>query len=47
MASVGLWSQLNNAAPSLRPHYRTFITTTGCSVPVLRIGTLVLAVLAA
>src|ERR1035441_4845200 len=44
MASVGLWSRLNNAAPSLRPHYRTFITTTGCSVPVLRIGTLILAV---
>ena len=34
-------------APSLRSHYRTFITTTGCSVPVLRIGILVLAVLAA
>src|ERR1019366_4562501 len=47
MASVGLWSRLNNAAPSLRSHYRTFITTTGRSVPVLRIGTLILAVCAA
>jgi hypothetical protein len=47
MASVGPCPRLNNAAPSLQPHYRTFITTTGCSVPVLRIGTLVLAVLAA
>jgi hypothetical protein len=45
--SVGPWSRLNNAAPSLRPHYRTFIAITGCSVPVLRFGTLVLAVLAA
>src|SRR5450830_1110462 len=44
MASVGPCPRLNNAAPSLQPHYRTFITTTGCSVPVLRIGTLVLAV---
>ena len=41
---VGLWPRLNNAAPSLQPHYRTFITTTGCSAPVLRIGTLALAV---
>src|ERR1035437_9302089 len=40
-------ARLNNAAPSLQPHYRTFITTTGCSAPVLRIGTLVLTVLAA
>jgi hypothetical protein len=47
LASVGRWPRLNNAAPSLQPHYRTFITTTGCSAPVLRIGTLVLAVLAA
>jgi len=44
---VGLWPRLNNAAPSLQPHYRTFITTTDCSVPVLRIGTLALAVGAA
>ena len=41
---VGLWPRLNNAAPSLQPHYRTFITTTGCSAPVPRIGTLVLSV---
>src|ERR1019366_2119562 len=47
LASVGPWPRLNNAAPSLQPHYRTFITTTGCSAPVLRIGTLVLTVLAA
>src|ERR1019366_4996269 len=39
LASVGPWPRLNNAAPSLQPHYRTFITTTGCSAPVLRIGT--------
>src|SRR5262245_40203168 len=44
---VGQWPRLNNAAPSLQPHYRTFITTTGCSAPVLRIGTLALAVGAA
>jgi len=47
MASVGPWPRLNNAAPSVRPHYRTFVPTTGHSAPVLRIGTLVLAVLAA
>src|SRR5450759_2739889 len=47
LASVGPSPRLNNAAPSLQPHYRTFITTTGCSAPVLRIGTLVLTVLAA
>jgi len=47
MASVDLWPRLNNAAPSLQPHYRTFLTTTGCSAPVLRIGTPILAVLAA
>src|ERR1700750_2078437 len=39
---VGLRRELNNAAPSLRSHYRTFITITGCSVPVPRIGTLAL-----
>ena len=38
---------LNNAAPSVQPHFRAFIPTTGHSAPVLRIGTLVLAVLAA
>src|SRR3984893_3801513 len=47
MASVGQWPWLNNAAPSLQPHYRAFVTTTGCSVPALRFGTLALAVLAA
>src|SRR6201998_361555 len=38
------WPRLNNAAPSLRPHYGTFLATTGCSVPALRFGTLILAV---
>src|SRR5439155_23318703 len=27
MASVGQWPRLNNAAPSLQPHYRAFVTT--------------------
>ena len=31
--------KLDEAAPSLQSHYRTFSTTTGCSVPVSRIGT--------
>jgi hypothetical protein len=44
---VGQWPRPNNAAPSLRPHYRAFHTTTGCSAPALRIGTLALAVGAA
>ena len=39
---VGPRPRLNNSAPSLRPHYRAFITTTGGSVPVPRIGTLTL-----
>src|SRR5258708_31589409 len=38
---------MNNAAPSVQPHYRAFIPTTSCSVPVLRFCTLVLAVRAA
>ena len=42
--TVGLRPWLNNAAPSLQPHYRTFITTTGYSAPARRIGTLTLAV---
>src|SRR5204863_4127510 len=41
---VGPRSRLNNAAPSVQPHYRAFIPTTSCSAPVLRFGTLVLAV---
>jgi hypothetical protein len=40
---VDLRPELNNATPSLQPHYRAFITTTGCSAPVPRIGTLILA----
>src|SRR5882724_1772887 len=47
MASVDPWPRLNNAAPSVQPHYRAFFPTTNCSVPVLRFGTLVLAVCAA
>src|ERR1700732_1677708 len=47
LASVGRGSRLNNAAPSVQLHYRAFIPNTSCSVPVRRIGTLVLAVLAA
>ncbi|MBB4233226.1 hypothetical protein GGD56_007130 [Rhizobium mongolense] len=39
---VDLRPELNNATPSLRPHYSAFVTTTGCSVPVPRIGTLTL-----
>src|SRR5208282_446563 len=30
---VGPRPRLNNAAPSLQPHYRAFAATTGCSVP--------------
>src|SRR5262249_14911740 len=44
---VGPWPWLNNAAPSVQLHYRAFIPTTSCSAPVLRFGTLVLAVCAA
>src|SRR5271157_4492496 len=47
LASVGPQLRLNNAAPSVQLHYRAFIPNTSCSVPVLRIGTLILAVLAA
>src|SRR3954471_4831532 len=34
----------NNAAPSVRPHYKAFIPTTGCSAPVPRFGTRTLTV---
>src|SRR5215467_7946730 len=44
---VGPWPRLNNAAPSVQLHYRAFIPTASCSAPVLRFGTLVLAVCAA
>ena len=47
LASVGRWSRLNNAAPSVQLHYRAFVPTTSHSAPVLRIGSLVLAVVAA
>ncbi len=43
---VGPELRLNNAAPSVQSHYRTFNPTTGCSAPVLRIGTLTLVDLA-
>ncbi len=44
---VGPGLRLNNAAPSVQSHYRTFNPTTDCSAPVFRIGTQVLADLAA
>src|SRR5215468_6529756 len=44
---VGQGPRPNNAAPSLQPHYRAFDTTTGCSAPAPRFGTLALAVGAA
>ena len=31
-----------DSSPSLQPHYRTFNTTTGCSAPASRLGTLTL-----
>jgi hypothetical protein len=40
---VGRLPQQDTAAPSVRSHYRTFTPTTGCPVPVPRIGTLALA----
>jgi len=39
---VGPPIKLDNAAPSLQSHYRTFITTTGYSAPVPCLGTLTL-----
>ena len=39
---VDLGRELNNAAPSVRLHYRAFYPTASCSVPVPRIGTLAL-----
>src|SRR5260370_17429561 len=39
---VDLRPELNNAAPSLQPHYGAFTATTGCSAPVPRFGTLTL-----
>lgn len=40
--SVDSQIKLNNAAPLLHSHYGNFIAPTDCSVPVLRIGTLIL-----
>src|SRR5215470_20185754 len=34
--------ELNNATPSVRPHYRALFPTTGRSAPVPRLGTLIL-----
>ena len=39
---VDLSPELNNAAPSVQLHYRAFIPTASCSVPVPRISTLAL-----
>ena len=39
---VDLQIRLDNAAPSVQFHYRTFPPTTDCSAPVSRIGTLTL-----
>ena len=39
---VDLQIKADNAAPSLHPHYGTFLPTTDCSAPVPRIGTLTL-----
>src|SRR5215470_7285232 len=44
---VGPQLALVCTAPSLQPHYRTFLTTTGRPAPVPRLGTLPLAVSAA
>src|SRR5262249_23174235 len=44
---VGPGMPLACTAPSLQPHYRTFLTTTSRPVPVPRLGTLPLAVSAA
>ncbi len=43
------WPKFNrdDPPPSLQPHYRAFITTTRQSVPLRRIGTFGLAVVAA
>ena len=41
--AVDHFPKLDNTAPSLHRHYRSFITNTGCSAPVLRIGTFLLA----
>jgi len=40
---VGLVPEPDNATPSVQSDYRTFDPTTGCSAPVPRFGTLILA----
>jgi hypothetical protein len=44
---VGRGAWLNNAILLVQSYYRTFIPTTNCSAPVPRVGTLILADLAA
>jgi hypothetical protein len=41
---VACWIQPDDDAPSVQPHYRTFVPTTGVSAPVPRIGTQTLTV---
>ena len=41
---VDLKIKPDNAVPSVQFHYRTFLPNTDCSVPVPRIGTLILVV---
>ena len=40
---VGHLPRQDTPVPSLQSHYRTFTPTTGCPIPVPRIGTLALA----
>jgi len=40
---VAFITSLDNGAPSIQPHYRAFVSSTGASAPVPRIGTLALA----
>jgi len=42
VSSCHLYRKLDDASPSLQSRYRTFITTTGRSAPVLCFGTLIL-----
>jgi len=41
---LGRGRRLDNGAPSVQSHYRTFCPTTNTSAPVPRIGTLALVV---
>src|SRR5260363_15472 len=44
LLTVGFKSRPSNATPSLHGQYSRFLTTTGCSVPVPCIGTLILKI---